>query len=130
MRRFLFAAICLATILSVAECFAQNAGNSFGSRSARQLSNPTVSPYLNLLNNNGGDFADNATLNYFEQVRPQMQFRKAIQNSNQQQAAFRAAVQNEFQRAQNSQLSGTGVAGRFGNTMGYFGGGKSKMFGR
>lgn len=85
-----------------------------------ELSRPTTSPYLNLLNNRG-----NSGLNYFTQVRPQQQFRAM---GSQLQNEVRG-LQSGLTRATNIDPSGqqvlmqTGHPTTFLNTGGYFTGG-------
>ncbi len=66
----------------------------------QDISRPTTSPYLNLLNNRG-----NSGINYFTQVRPQQQFR-----------AFGSEISQELQGLQNrSTMGGPTAIDRGGN---------------
>lgn len=80
---------------------------------------PTVSPYINLLNNNNQDPA----ITYYGQIRPQNEFRAA-------EAANAAAIRGLDKRLTQTEkempsgkLSSSGHATSFLNTRGYFGGG-------
>lgn len=125
----------LAVSLGAAQvCPAQAPAGGFGNRQSRELRHPTTSPYLNLLRSqaNGGGLGlggiDTLPLDYYELVRPQQQFRSAIQRD---QGALNQLRQRQNQIVQQmgagqasfSQLGVTGHPTSFMNLGGYFSGG-------
>lgn len=90
---------------------------SFGSQNfGVRRSTPTVSPYLNLLR--GGGIGSN----YYQRVRPEMEFRNANQNLNQSLDSIRQRIQEQERRGEKLQsgLTQTGHAPRFMDLGGYF----------
>lgn len=92
------------------------------SRLGQSPARPTISPYLNLLNENFG------ALNYYNQVRAQQSFRSFERQVNQQ---F-GVVQQDLSRLEATQPGGspalgpTGHPTMFMNLGGYFGGQKQR----
>lgn len=84
----------------------------------RNLSRPTTSPYLNLLND-----GNRPGLNYFTQVRPQQQFRQFGSSLAQEVQGLEAAVggQAYFDEAGQYSLQTTGHPSSFMNYGGYYG---------
>lgn len=88
-------------------------GPTFGSPNR-----PTVSPYLNLLQNRN----QSAALNYYRAYRPEIEFRA----NEQRLGRSIRSLQNEFDRSrvaeqtENSRLGTTGHSTVFGNTGSYF----------
>lgn len=99
-----------------------SAQNPYGNRATRNLARPTTSPYLNLFNNGGG--RGGFGLNYYQQVRPQQQFRGAFQRQANQITSLQAAQQNAnaagTSQAPTSGLNTTGHPTSFLSTQGYF----------
>ena len=86
-----------ASLLSLGVCCLTSGAAlaQFGSYSRPQVNpNPTISPYLNMLN--GG----NPAANYYGIIRPQIQSRQSIQN-----------LQQQFQTFENSSYSMLGTSG-------------------
>lgn len=116
VHKLLLVACALTLGLSVRPAFGQR--RSFGP-ALLPNQRPTTSPYLNLLNNNGLGFG----FNYFQFVRPQMEFRRnnallgrsvtSIQQELQQE-------QTQIQREQGAGLTATGHTATFMNYGGYF----------
>jgi hypothetical protein len=86
----------------------------------RNISRPTTSPYLNLVND-----GNRQGLNYFTQVRPQQQFRQFGAGLSQEVQGLEATIggQAYFDEAGNYTLQSTGHPAGFMNYGGYFGGG-------
>ena len=80
-------------------------------------SRPAVSPYLNLLRP-----GNSAGLNYYNLVKPQVEFRNHIQNLQQQVTTNQTAITD----LANAAIPTTGHATSFLNTGGYFAGGGSR----
>ncbi len=72
---------------------------------------PTISPYLNLLNNRA-----NPGILYFTQVRPEFAFRGAIRDLQQSNAAIQ-----DWQTGSGTEMPGTGHATGFQTHLAYFG---------
>ena len=75
---------------------------------------PAFSPYLNLLRN-----GTPAGVNYYGLVRPQIEFRNAMQNL-QGQVNMNQQMIGQMQSQQNQQMGDTGHATMFMNLNGYF----------
>ncbi|MBX3441635.1 MAG: hypothetical protein KF774_04450 [Planctomyces sp.] len=86
----------------------------------RDISRPTTSPYLNLLNQ-----GNNSGLNYFTQVRPQQQFRSYGRNMQRELDSLRSQMGASTMMDPGGQqaLTATGHPTMFLSTGGYFGGG-------
>lgn len=85
---------------------------------------PPVSPYLNLLNrnNNSGRFGGGAAFDYYQRVRPQLEFRAANQRLGQSVNVLNQRTQEIQRRAREFQggLGQTGRPARFMDYGGYF----------
>ena len=110
--------------LCVADCQAQVTPGAPNIRPPRP--NPTISPYLNLLNRN-----NSTAFNYFALVRPQREFRQGHQNLGgsvnrlqDEVDANRNAILNQQPPIGQSLLSPTGHTTGYLNTGGYFGVGR------
>ncbi|MCI0642407.1 MAG: hypothetical protein L0Y72_18040 [Gemmataceae bacterium] len=82
--------------------------------SAQAIRKPTVSPYLNLARRGG-----NPAINYYGLVKPELAFRGAIQQLQQDARATDQTI-SELQEAP-EQLPATGHAAGFQNHLKYFG---------
>jgi hypothetical protein len=113
MNRPLLAALSIAAVASLAVESACAAPPQFN-----RPNRPTVSPYINLLNNVNQDPA----ITYYGQIRPQQEFR-AADNANA--AALRSLDRRltaDEKKMPSGKLSASGHATSFLNTRGYFGG--------
>lgn len=94
-----------------AEVFAQRGAGPSLSRAPR----PTISPYMNLLDNTRSTESQ-----YYTQVRPQNEFRQSIYRE-QQSLSRLQANQQRLQQTLNSGLTATGQAAGFMTHTKYFG---------
>jgi len=76
---------------------------------------PTVSPYLSLLNRN-----NSLAFNYYEMYRPQVEFRNAYRQLNQDVSQLNERLTQQEQAFQRSQLGPTGHTTTFMNTGRYY----------
>jgi hypothetical protein len=88
------------------------------------IERPTVSPYLNLFNNNGG----NPALNYYNQVRPQQQLRSTANQLQNDVRSLQTGLKNRKPVAaaggeipiSTGRMQPTGHSTAFGSLQGYF----------
>ena len=85
-------------------------------------SQPTFSPYLNLLRTGNGSFGNSAAFNYYGLVRPQLDFQNNIAGLQNDVDLNRQALLNQNNQSNNNQLNtfSTGHSAVFLNTGGYF----------
>lgn len=95
-----------------AACGSVGAASAQGPTPVGPVTQPTFSPYLNLLRRDNP-----AYLNYYGLVRPQQEFRQSIVNLRQD---VYNVSQSQQQSTDQSSLPGTGHRTVFLNTMGYF----------
>jgi hypothetical protein len=111
------------TLVLRTSALAQPPGGQVG---RNPISRPTTSPYLNLLNNRGGS----PTLNYFNLVRPEQQFRQAATQFSGELNSLRGnlnQLQNQQPQAGESpaplapgRMAPTGHTATFNNLGGFF----------
>jgi hypothetical protein len=112
-------------ILGLAAEWAQ--AQTFAPPTAPRAPRPTLSPYLNLL-----DQANSPTFNYYNRVRPRQEFDAYRQTNAQNLRSLERRVdqnQQALQQSQNSQLTPTGHTTRFLDLGGYFGTNSARNFG-
>ena len=85
-------------------------------------SQPTFSPYLNLLRTGNGGFGNSAAFNYYGIVRPQIDFQNNIAGLQNDVDLNRQAILDQNNQSNNNQLNtfSTGHAAVFLNNGGYF----------
>lgn len=130
-----FLSACAAiTLLTCEICNAQAPRNTFG---AGQRNRPTVSPFLNMVDNGNGGGDDGTGLNYFNLVRPIQQGRRANQKLQKELQGVESQLgyqQQELNIGMNSdalnsipitsgRLPATGHGAGFNDLQGRFGGG-------
>jgi len=123
--RTFFIATFVVSIVVADTCYGQLSAprirrrNNFGTSVQSHIQNrPTVSPYLNLLNNSSRE----GIPSYFTQVRPQLQARAAAQRAEQSIESLQQDVTRVESTVRRNSVGGfqTGHPTRFMNTLHYF----------